>query len=181
LLWGSTSNNLQDSHNCRSKAEFLVQLDGLATSSESSVLFLASTNLPWTLDPAIVRRFQNVFHVGLPDKGERKQMLHLKTGLSEPILDQLVEVTDGYTGSDLDRGCTEAKRRLFGKMVEEATTWETRKKGHTQTFSRSQKDPDALKLTSEELVDIFKACGPNLLSDGWKKSYDKWRKRGQKY
>ena len=50
----------------RSKAEFLIQLDGLATckgrpgdddeSAAAPVLFLASTNLPWSIDPAILRR-----------------------------------------------------------------------------------------------------------------------------
>ncbi len=49
----------------RCKAEFLVQLDGLVAHSEQ-VLFLASTNLPWTLDPALLRRFQQILNIDLP-------------------------------------------------------------------------------------------------------------------
>ena len=44
----------------RAKAEFLIHLDGIRTNkyqSNEPVLFLASTNLPWTLDPAIIRRY----------------------------------------------------------------------------------------------------------------------------
>ncbi len=66
----------------RAKAEFLIHLDGLQnfahnTSSEDSkpVLFLASTNLPWTLDPAILRRFQTMIHVPLPNASERLEIL----------------------------------------------------------------------------------------------------------
>ena len=42
----------------RAKAEFLIHLDGISNKYKSNepVLFLASTNLPWTLDPAIIRR-----------------------------------------------------------------------------------------------------------------------------
>ena len=44
----------------RAKAEFLIHLDGIRSNkyqSNEPVLFLASTNLPWTLDPAIIRRY----------------------------------------------------------------------------------------------------------------------------
>ncbi len=56
----------------RCKSEFLVQLDGVASSSYSGqddesgedVLFLAATNAPSSLDAAVLRRFHRVFQVG---------------------------------------------------------------------------------------------------------------------
>ena len=41
------------------------------------VLFLASTNLPWTLDPAILRRFHKILPVDLPEAPERLEILKL--------------------------------------------------------------------------------------------------------
>ena len=66
----------------RAKAEFLVHLEGIkshyARSSSDLVkkpmLFLASTNLPWTLDPAVLRRFQRIVNVKLPNKEEKMEI-----------------------------------------------------------------------------------------------------------
>ena len=60
----------------RAKAEFLVHLEGLKSQFSSQiekkpVLFLASTNLPWTLDPAVIRRFQRIVTVKLPNREEK--------------------------------------------------------------------------------------------------------------
>ena len=57
----------------RAKAEFLIHLDGLRNNVEAPVLFLASTNLPWTLDPAIIRRFQRDEHNSLQAKQVLRQ------------------------------------------------------------------------------------------------------------
>ena len=66
----------------RAKAEFLVHLEGIKshyTRSSSDLvkkpmLFLASTNLPWTLDPAVLRRFQRIVNVKLPNKEEKMEI-----------------------------------------------------------------------------------------------------------
>ena len=42
---------------------------------KSRVLFLASTNLPWTLDPAFLRRFQKIVEVPLPGPNQRLSIL----------------------------------------------------------------------------------------------------------
>ena len=68
----------------RAKAEFLIHLDGLmkchvvnseAAEQKSRVLFLASTNLPWTIDPAFLRRFQKIVQVPLPGPNQRLNIL----------------------------------------------------------------------------------------------------------
>ena len=44
----------------RIKTEFLVQMQGVSSSSESRVLVLGATNLPYALDQAMRRRFDRV-------------------------------------------------------------------------------------------------------------------------
>jgi SpoVK/Ycf46/Vps4 family AAA+-type ATPase len=45
-----------DESSRRLKTELLIQLDGLAK-GEELVFLLAATNLPWELDPAMLRRY----------------------------------------------------------------------------------------------------------------------------
>ena len=65
----------------RAKAEFLVHLEGINSQFarcsdlvKKPMLFLASTNLPWTLDPAVLRRFQRIVNVKLPNKEEKMEI-----------------------------------------------------------------------------------------------------------
>ena len=100
----------------RSKAELLVQIDGLESTEggAGTVLFLASTNLPWTLDPAILRRFHKKILVDLPEEEERLNILVncLTTEVTSPPplpqLSRLAKETADYSGSDLTLLCREA-------------------------------------------------------------------------
>ena len=98
----------------RCKAELLIQLDGLETEREGNILFLASTNLPWAIDQAIMRRFSKKILVDLPDEEERLAIIRscfLTAVTTPPPTDKLREVareTAGYSGSDLTLLCKEA-------------------------------------------------------------------------
>ena len=50
------------------------------------ILFLVSTNLPWSLDPAILRRFHKKILVNLPGEEERLNIILqcLHTEVTEP-------------------------------------------------------------------------------------------------
>ena len=103
----------------RVKTELLVQMQGVGKDNEE-VLVLGATNLPWALDPAIRRRFplyfSSFFHkfhrfekriyIPLPDKVARRYLINLQAkkaevSLSNNELDQLADVTEGQSGSDI--------------------------------------------------------------------------------
>ncbi|XP_063231005.1 spastin isoform X1 [Bacillus rossius redtenbacheri] len=90
----------------RLKTEFLVEFDGLPSSSEERVLVMAATNRPQELDEAALRRFSKRIYVTLPDQTTRVLLLSRLLGkhhspLSGDELQRLARLTDGYSGSDL--------------------------------------------------------------------------------
>ncbi|XP_059475168.1 spastin isoform X3 [Neocloeon triangulifer] len=90
----------------RLKTEFLVEFDGLPSSTEDKVLVMAATNRPQELDEAALRRFSKRVYVTLPGPETRMALLGrllAKQGspLSEQDLAQLAHLTEGYSGSDL--------------------------------------------------------------------------------
>lgn len=88
--------------------EFLSQVDGLGSESESALLLLGATNRPWDMDEAALRagRFGELIYVGLPDCEARLDML--RRGLEDvPVADgvdieDLARRLEGYTGADIN-------------------------------------------------------------------------------
>lgn len=89
----------------RVKTEFLVQMQGVGKNDEG-ILVLGATNIPWDLDPAVRRRFQKKIYISLPELEGRYKMFELNVGntpnnLGEEDLNELAEITEGYSGSDI--------------------------------------------------------------------------------
>jgi katanin p60 ATPase-containing subunit A1 len=122
----------------RLKSEILQQMDGVLAETFSSdqktehrpVFILAATNLPWDLDPAILRRLEKRIYVPLPNLEERRAIFHLhfsqtaervaersrqgRNALMYQIdLDALASATEGYSGSDLQQIVKETVIRKF--------------------------------------------------------------------
>jgi SpoVK/Ycf46/Vps4 family AAA+-type ATPase len=51
----------------------LPQLEGV-DSNNDGVLFMGATNLPWEIDPAMIRRFQKKILIPLPEAPARVRM-----------------------------------------------------------------------------------------------------------
>ena len=72
---------------------------------KEKVSVLATTNMPWELDVAALRRFERKIHVPMPDRRSRKNMMMLQSGTHHTLKDMdfeyLSEHTEGYSGSDL--------------------------------------------------------------------------------
>ncbi|PBP26152.1 AAA family ATPase [Diplocarpon rosae] len=104
----------------RIKTEFLIQWSDLQRAAAgreqserekergdaSRVLVLAATNLPWAIDEAARRRFVRRQYIPLPEDETRATQLrtllgHQKHSLNEDDIQRLVELTDGFSGSDI--------------------------------------------------------------------------------
>jgi SpoVK/Ycf46/Vps4 family AAA+-type ATPase len=70
---------------------------------KDGVLLIAATNHPQLLDHAVWRRFDEIVDFNLPDVEMRKNILDLLTKNIDGELDtqELAELTEGYSGSDL--------------------------------------------------------------------------------
>ena len=86
-------------------AQLLALMDGLE--ARGNVIVIAATNRPNAIDPALRRpgRFDREIEVPLPDKQGRLEILQIHTRnmpLAEDVdLNELAEITHGYTGADL--------------------------------------------------------------------------------
>uniref|UniRef100_A0A3Q2FXP9 vesicle-fusing ATPase n=1 Tax=Cyprinodon variegatus TaxID=28743 RepID=A0A3Q2FXP9_CYPVA len=103
-LCGSRSENESEAAR-RIKTEFLVQMQGVGTNNEG-ILVLGATNIPWTLDSAIRRRFEKRIYIPLPEEHARSFMFKLNLGstpnnLTEEDFATLGKKTDGYSGADI--------------------------------------------------------------------------------
>lgn len=103
-LCGSRSENESESAR-RIKTEFLVQMQGVGVDNEG-ILVLGATNIPWTLDSAIRRRFEKRIYIPLPDAPARSHLLRQSIGdtphsLQEDDLKKLTTRSEGYSGADI--------------------------------------------------------------------------------
>jgi transitional endoplasmic reticulum ATPase len=86
-------------------AQLLTLLDGL--SARGSVVVMAATNLPDSLDPALRRpgRFDREITIGVPDRNGRREILAIHTRgvpLAPDVeIEQIAAATHGFVGADL--------------------------------------------------------------------------------
>ncbi|KAL3616583.1 hypothetical protein CASFOL_039973 [Castilleja foliolosa] len=109
----STRTESENEASRRLKSEFLVQFDGVQSSSSDLITVIGATNKPQELDDAVLRRLVKRIYIPLPDKNARRLLLKHKLkgnafSLPDRDLERLVAETDGYSGSDLQAFCEEA-------------------------------------------------------------------------
>jgi ATPase family AAA domain-containing protein 1 len=101
------------------KTTMMSEWDGLNSGTNGSgeagsdrVVVIGSTNRPFDLDEAVLRRFPRRILVDLPDLETRKEILEVtlaQNRLSPAVnLTVIAERLDGYTGSDIKEICREA-------------------------------------------------------------------------
>ncbi|XP_067277024.1 fidgetin-like protein 1 [Pseudorasbora parva] len=97
----------------RIKTEFLVQLDGAATSAEDRILVVGATNRPQEIDEAARRRLAKRLYIPLPEAEARRQivtnlMYREKSQLGADEMENVVQGTEGFSGADMTQLCREA-------------------------------------------------------------------------
>ncbi len=87
-------------------SQLLTEIDGLE--KLEGVVVIGATNRPDILDPALLRpgRFDRVVYVPPPDRKARYEILKIHTRrmpLAEDVnLEELADITEGFSGSDLE-------------------------------------------------------------------------------
>lgn len=104
LLFERKENDHESSR--RLKTEFLSQFDGMQSNSQDRILVMGATNRPSELDNAALRRFPKRIFISLPDKSTRVSMIRKLldkqiNSLKNYQIDELANLTEGYSGSDL--------------------------------------------------------------------------------
>jgi vacuolar protein-sorting-associated protein 4 len=87
---------------------------------KESVSVFATTNMPWELDIAALRRFERRVLVPMPNFSDRKSVLKLHAGhqhaLAEEDFALLATKTAGYSGSDLSTLVNDALMRPIKQL-----------------------------------------------------------------
>mmetsp|Transcript_14510 Transcript_14510/g.58844 ORF Transcript_14510/g.58844 Transcript_14510/m.58844 type:complete len:294 (+) Transcript_14510:1605-2486(+) len=97
----------------RIKTEFLVQMDGAATTRDDRVLVVGATNRPQELDEAARRRLVKRLYIPLPDLESRTALIarllkNQDSNLTSEGIAEISRLSEGYSGSDLYSLCAEA-------------------------------------------------------------------------
>ena len=88
-------------------SQLLQSMEGFTKQAGKPVLFMGATNVPWKLDPAVLRpgRFDEKVYIPLPDLPARRRMLELYFAhrpLSADVdLDAIAARLDGFSGADI--------------------------------------------------------------------------------
>ncbi|MDV0447638.1 ATP-dependent zinc metalloprotease FtsH [Methanosarcinaceae archaeon Ag5] len=135
--------------------QMLVEMDGIERLKD--VFIIAATNRPEILDPALLRpgRLDRLVYVGAPDLPGRKAIfeIYLKnTPTARDVnIDDLADMTERYTGADIEAVCREA----------------------VMTALRKNFDVDIIKMDDfKEALNVVKPTVTEDLSDQYKMIVD---------
>ena len=149
--------------------QFLMEMDGVDSLGED-VLVMASTNVPWNIDPALRRsvRFTKQIFIPPPDHKTRKEILKIhskKLPLGPGIdYDKLAELTESYSSSDLKAICDAASEKPWAEALESG---EMRKISMDDFLA-------AIEKQKSSLIPWFKVAAKEIRASGeedWFKSF----------
>lgn len=139
--------------------QFLLEWDGVASDMDSPFLLL-STNRPFDLDPAVLRRAPVHIHIDIPTVHQRLGILKLllkDEDLGPDInLSFLAKLTPSYTGSDLKNLCVKAALTCVDTEVPDPVTGEYRSRRTLQKrhFNLALKSVRATFLNPKQLSQL---------------------------
>ena len=145
--------------------QFLYEIDGLKKSKSSPFVLLA-TNFPLEIDHAILRRVPSRIYIGLPSPEARQQIFQicLVDEMLHPDvnLQNLVEKSRGYSGSDIQTVCVQAAL-VCDTIVSDNDTRRLLKQRHFEkAFQRSA--PTVSKMALAEIRKFAKEFDPAALT-----------------
>jgi transitional endoplasmic reticulum ATPase len=103
--------------------QILQGMEGFDKKKTQPILFMGATNVPWQLDPAVLRpgRFDEKVYIPPPDFAARRKILEIHLGkrpVAEDVnLDELSRRLEGYSGADIKYICDRAATIPFMQAV----------------------------------------------------------------
>ena len=132
-------------------SQILTEIDGLE--ELHNVLVIGATNRVDIIDPALLRpgRFDRIIEVQLPDSKGRENVFKIHTKkkpLSEDVnLAKLVEMTEGFSGAEIEGVCSRAAITAIKRYV-----------------NNKEKSVKSIKITQEDLLHAIKKLRPEKTS-----------------
>lgn len=111
---GKRSYDSEGSSNERANTlnQLLVLLDGFQKDKMEEIFIIGATNRRDILDDALLRsgRFDKIIHVPNPDYDTRKEIIkiHIKKKPISVSIEEIIEITNGMSGSDIENILNEA-------------------------------------------------------------------------
>jgi spastin len=149
----------------RLKTEFLVQFDGVGSDNSSKVLIIGATNRPDDLDSAVLRRLPKRIYISPFTSNERiiylkYTMKGIENNISEDEFNQIANMTNNYSNSDLKELCREAAYEPIREISK---------------LSNFEKIDKIRKTTYEDFLKANKTIRGSL-SEKVLKNLDEWNK-----
>ena len=154
----------------RMVSQLLTEIDGLE--DLKGVVIIGATNRPDIIDEALLRpgRFDRIIDVPLPDKDARRQILLIHTK-KKPLdstwnINKVIELTEGYTGADLEALVNAAaiaaiKEHIFlrekSRKLEDANEISDSNDNHQKDYiQENQSKSTGLKISMKHFEDALK-------------------------
>jgi len=124
--------------------QLLSEIDGIG--SGKTLFIIGATNRPDILDPGIMRpgRLDQLIYIPLPDRDSRisifKANLRKSPVAVDITLEQLADVTDGFSGADI----TEICQRAAKNAIRDAITGDIERQTRVEAGELTQEEADAL-------------------------------------
>lgn len=154
------------------KTTLMQEWDGLRTTKEDRVVVIASTNRPFDLDEAVLRRLPRRIMVDLPDLHTRQEILAVTlthNRLAPDVnLTTLAEQLDGFTGSDVKEVCREAVVRVAHERAHRLETGSHHYIENIKQMPQStqkQNEEDATNNQEHESIDWSAPLRPVTMND----------------
>lgn len=121
-----STRNSGDSNDDKTVGELLIQMQELSSEKvfNSKILVVGTTNIPWSLDSALLRpgRFDDKIYVPLPDDKARLKIIEIELA-GVPVDDdidfeKLVELSSGFNCADVRYLCQMAKQQAINRIID---------------------------------------------------------------
>ncbi|CAL8106699.1 unnamed protein product [Orchesella dallaii] len=158
--------------------QFLSEMDGIEGGLGESVYLIAATSRPDLIDPAVLRpgRLDKHLFFDLPSKRERQEILTTMGNLvglklqNESEMEEICEVTHGFTGADLNALLCSAQLAVVKEYLEKRNSESNAQcSSSAANKAKSGTSIEEIKVTQQDLLSCLKEFKPSVQGSEFKK------------